>query len=321
METATLASAAAVPSSSAAFSSSFSASLSSSERHFLSNGVVCDLRSDGRSRLDYRYFQLRSSVVPQAAGSARMRLEGTDVIVAVTADITPTDWSQPDEGLLLCSVELAACCLPPLTAGSSALSLQTELKAALEALFVRSGAVDRRQLCLLRGEQCWTLYIDALVLASDGSLIDAAALATKAALLDCRLPAVALSRTSSGGGTDSSQPVEVTLTDEPPTRLQLTERLPVAVTLHSFHHSTHFVLDARADEEEAAEWRLTVGVAEDGRIVSVEKGGRRAGSQTMIRRMVSAARKVGVDLNRVVRKLTLSDDGSGSSGRVNMHIQ
>jgi len=237
-----------------------------------------------------------------------VQVEGTDVIVAVTADITPTDWSRPDEGIVLCSVELAAS-FSAVGGASSLLLLPTELKAALESLFVRSRAFDTRQLCILRGEQCWTLYIDVLVLSADGSLLDAAALATKAALLATKLPAVAVSTANVGSG----QPVEVTLTDEPPTRLQSTERLPLCVTLHSFNRSAHFVLDARADEEAAAEWRLSVGVAEDGRVVSVEKGGRGAATQSMVAKMMAAARKVGMDLNRMARAASQADSDSGAN--------
>ena len=309
LSSAALSSAGPVPSTSA--SSVPSPQLSSPEHHFLSSGVSCDLRNDGRSRVDYRYFQLRTAVIAQCAGSARMQLEGTDVIVAVTADITPTEWSTPDEGRLLCSVELAAS-FSAAVAHSPLLPI--ELKAALESLFVRSRSLDLRQLCIMRGEQCWTLYVDVLVLSADGNLIDAAALATKAALVDTKLPAVSVS--SAAGQTQ--QPVEVSLTDQPPTRLQSTERLPVAVTLHSFAHSAHFALDARADEEAAAEWRLTVGVAEDGSIVSIDKGGRQAATQPMVAKMMAAARKVGVDLNRMVRKLGQSD-GDGS-GRADMQI-
>lgn len=304
-----------VPSSSDPFSPVQSAVQSASEQHFLANGIAADLRSDGRSRLDYRYFQLRSGVVAHAAGSARIQLEGTDVLVAVTADLTPTEWSRPDEGIVQCSVELSAS-FASITAPSVAALLPSELKAALDSLLVRSRAFDLRQLCLLRGEQCWTLYIDVLVLSADGSLVDATSLATKAALLDTKLPAVAVSTASR----TAQQPVEVTLTDQPPTPLQSTERLPVAVTFHSFNRSAHFVLDARGDEEAAADWRLTVGVAEDGRVVVVDKGGSQPATHS-ITRMMAAATKVGVDLNRLVRKLSQSMDGSSSGANSHSSTQ
>ena len=300
METATLpgaplSSAALAASSSASCALSPSTQQSSSEHDFLCDGIACDVRSDGRSRVDYRYFQLRPAVVGHCAGSARMQLAGTDVLVAVTADITPTDWSRPDDGILLCSVELSASLAASASAASSLL-LSTELQAALEALYIRSRSFDTRQLCLLRGEQCWTLHIDVLVLSADGGVVDVASLATKAALVASRLPAVAVSRAA------DQQRTEVTLlSDQPPTRLQATDRLPVAVTLHAFNRSAHFVLDAAADEEAAAEWRLRVGVCEDGQVVNVEKGGRRAATQPLLTQMMQQAMKVGADLNRLVR--------------------
>ena len=316
METATLPASAAA-SAAAPFSPNPSPLLSSSEQYFLSNGISHDIRCDGRSRLDYRYFQLRTAVMAHCAGSARMKLEGTDVLVTVTADITPTEWSRPDEGMVQCSVDTAAS-FASSGGNSSALLAPSELKAALELLYIRSRCLDLRQLCILRGEQCWTLYVDVLVLEADGSLLDAASLAAKAALLSTKLPAVAVS--GGANSLSSQQAVEVTLTDGPPTRLHSTERLPVCVTLHAFNRSSHFAIDARADEEAAAEWRLSVGVDDAGRVVSADKGGRLAAPQPLMAAMMATARKVGADLNRIVRKCSASDSDS-SGGQTDMQIQ
>jgi exosome complex RNA-binding protein Rrp42 (RNase PH superfamily) len=41
--------------------------LSSGERAFIVEGAAANVRSDGRSRLDYREFSLQTSVIPKVA--------------------------------------------------------------------------------------------------------------------------------------------------------------------------------------------------------------------------------------------------------------
>jgi exosome complex RNA-binding protein Rrp42 (RNase PH superfamily) len=55
---------------------------------------------------------------------------------------------------------------------------------------LHSHAIDLEALCIIPGQKCWVLYIDALVLDSAGSLLDAISLCTKAALSDTVTPAV-----------------------------------------------------------------------------------------------------------------------------------
>lgn len=80
--------------------------LSSSEREFISQGILCDLRADGRSRLDYRPIQLSLNPIAQAIGSARLRL-GTngDYLVAIRGEIGRPNPEAPTEGTIACSVD------------------------------------------------------------------------------------------------------------------------------------------------------------------------------------------------------------------------
>ena len=83
-------------------------SLSKAERAFVRDGIEQNVRVDGRARDDYRSMTLELGVVPQASGSARLRLGATDVMVAVKADIGTPPRENPDHGRLQCSVELSA---------------------------------------------------------------------------------------------------------------------------------------------------------------------------------------------------------------------
>ena len=57
--------------------------VSASERAFIIGGVGANIRSDGRSRNDFRSFSLDVGVVSSANGSARVRLEQTEVLVGL----------------------------------------------------------------------------------------------------------------------------------------------------------------------------------------------------------------------------------------------
>jgi exosome complex component RRP42 len=61
--------------------------ISPAERDYIVSGVDCDIRSDGRSRLDYRQFKVETGVVAQANGSSRVVLGGTEVLVGVKVEI------------------------------------------------------------------------------------------------------------------------------------------------------------------------------------------------------------------------------------------
>ena len=51
------------------------------EKAYALEGCADDLRTDGRSRLDYRPLSVELGLFAQAGGSARVRMGGADVIV------------------------------------------------------------------------------------------------------------------------------------------------------------------------------------------------------------------------------------------------
>jgi hypothetical protein len=59
------------------------ADISLGERIYIVQGIEQDVRTDGRSRAQYRPLELEANVVAQADGSARLHLGPTDVLVGV----------------------------------------------------------------------------------------------------------------------------------------------------------------------------------------------------------------------------------------------
>jgi hypothetical protein len=85
------------------------------------------VRLDGRARMDYRFFNIVtgnklvaairlaaarscgfasiSGVIPHANGSARLKLDSTEVLVGVNLEIGQPDADAPESGRVVCSVE------------------------------------------------------------------------------------------------------------------------------------------------------------------------------------------------------------------------
>jgi hypothetical protein len=82
--------------------------LSRSEQNFIELGIEEDLRSDGRKKFDFRPFNITTNQIPQAIGSARLKLglhESTDILVAIKADIAQPEFGSPFKGFLTCSID------------------------------------------------------------------------------------------------------------------------------------------------------------------------------------------------------------------------
>ena len=85
--------------------------ISVSESDFISKGVECDIRADGRSRRYIRPFSINLDFISQANGSARC-IAGSDVLVCVKAEVASVMDSQEMEeerdatlGKVVCNVQ------------------------------------------------------------------------------------------------------------------------------------------------------------------------------------------------------------------------
>jgi len=157
--------------------------LSEGEKHFIRGGIAQDIRTDGRRRLQFRALSVETGVIPQANGSARVRLGATEIIASVKAELGKPNILHPDKG----KVSIFVDCSPtaePTFEGRGSEELSTELSVALQRCLLggKSGAgaaIDLSSLIVVEGKVCWDLYIDGLVVSSDGNLLDALAAAIK----------------------------------------------------------------------------------------------------------------------------------------------
>ncbi|GBG80935.1 hypothetical protein CBR_g31491 [Chara braunii] len=123
------------------------------------------------------------ALITSASGSARLRLGATDVLATVKVELGSPSQSKPNQGRIEVAVELSATADPEFE-GWRGEEYGSELSKALER-YLQGGAsgagaaIDLTTLCIVEGRTCWVLYVDILVLNTDGNLLDASAIAIK----------------------------------------------------------------------------------------------------------------------------------------------
>ncbi|KAJ2960633.1 hypothetical protein NQZ79_g4042 [Umbelopsis isabellina] len=266
--------------------------LSQAERDYITEGVHSDLRADGRGRLDYRALVLETGIISQANGSARVRLGGgTDVLVGVKVEIDQVEPDAADIGKVVCNVE----CSPSASQqfeGHGADDLNNELTQALQrVLGGPQCGINFEKLCIIKGQQCWVVYIDAMILDYSGNVTDAIFIATKAALFNTRIP-----KTQIQDMGDGEFEFEVLDDVEDAERLEGVENVPVGVTLNKI--GTGHIIDATPLEELCTEAKLLIAVNKDGQVCGIQKGAEGSIEPGLMSEMIQTAKRVGQSLIR-----------------------
>ncbi|KAF9669627.1 hypothetical protein SADUNF_Sadunf14G0127000 [Salix dunnii] len=277
--------------------------LSLGEKHFIQGGIHQNLRSDGRKRDTYRPISVETGVIPQANGSARIRIGATEVIASVKAELGRPNALQPDKGKVSIFVdcspvaepmfEVAYFYIQPFSIGRGGEELSTELSVALQRCLLggKSGAgagIDLSSLIVAEGKICWDLYIDGLVISSDGNLLDALGAAIKAALSNTGIPRVQVAAGASG----DEQP-EVDISDEEFMQFD-TSGVPVIVTLTKV--GRHYIVDATSEEESQMSAAVSVSINRKGHICGLSKRGSAGLDPSVISDMISVARHISEQL-------------------------
>jgi exosome complex component RRP42 len=252
--------------------------LSAAERTFIEAGITKGVRSDGRAVQSLRLVRLTTGALPGAHGSARCALGGgrTEVLVTVKAELV--DLSQGGALGVECAAHVLAGGGEGGDAGDARREAESagELAGALQAVLGAPGAVPAGALEVVAARWGWRLTVDALVLASDGGLVEAALLAAHAALRSARLP---LLRAARGAGapppaSGTAGAVELELDDDPGAAqpLPLADTLPLCVALASVRGVQ--LLDASGEEEACAASRVRVGLNRAGAVCYIDASGR-----------------------------------------------
>lgn len=246
-------------------------SISASERRYLLDGVAHGLRNDGRGCFDYRRITFETGMIPTAEGSCRLRAGDTDLIVGVKCEMVAVKpgRARPDAGHFQIVVECAASVSRALIDGFTGDDLGRHLAAMLESLCAGEDVIDRRALCVAPGAFVWEVFVDVLVLASGGNLLDSVSLALCAALSETLLPKVEVEESMEEGET-----VQLRVDDRPEMGTPFPLRkIPLCVTVAQINGK--FLFDVTPEEEVCADAMICVVVdAKCGDVIGLHKLGR-----------------------------------------------
>lgn len=144
-------------------------------------------RFDDRGLLEQRDFSVEYNVSNKAEGSARVRMGKTEVVVGVKLEVGVPYPDSLDKGNLMVSGDLLPLASPRFESGPPKFNA-IELPRLIDRMVRESHVIDLKKLVIKEGEKVWVVIIDIYPINDDGALIDAASIATVAALMQTKMP-------------------------------------------------------------------------------------------------------------------------------------
>lgn len=215
-------------------------------KNTLKKMMVAEKRFDGRKRFEFRDFEISYNVSNKAEGSARIKLGKTEVVVGIKLAPGEPYPDSLDKGNLMVSGDLLPLASPRFESGPPKFQA-IELPRLVDRAVRESGIIDLSKLVIEEGKKVWTVFIDVYPINDDGNLIDAATLATMAALHKTMIPEL-----NESGFVDY---------DKKPTKKfpVSDEILPVSFSFYKL--GDEIFLDPTREEEEATDARISFGLS------------------------------------------------------------
>ena len=237
------------------------------------------IRLDGRKPFDYRDVIIETNVSNNAEGSARVKIGKTDVIVGIKLGTQEPYTDHEDEGTMMTGMEYSPASGERYESGPPRINA-IETARVIDRGIRESGFIDWKKLCIVEGEKVWSIFIDIYSINDDGNMLDAGAIGAVAALKMTRFPEL-----------DEDNKVKYgEFTDTP---LPLTENTPFTMTFYKI--GDNLLIDPTRDEQDAADSRLTLGIAKIGKeyiISSAQKGEIKPLSGDELKEIIAQSEKV-----------------------------
>lgn len=229
-------------------------------------------RIDERSPESYRQIQIQVGLIEKANGSAQVYLGKSRVLAGIKIETGEPFPDTPEEGVLTVNAELVPLASPTFEAGPPS-EAAIELSRVVDRGIRESKAVDLKSLVIQKGKKVQVVYVDIYVLDHDGNLIDAAAMAAIAALINSKVTKMEVKGddvVAKGG--HHQLPLN---------------NYPIAVTFAKVDKTV--LVDPSLEEEQAMNARLTVTIDKNGEICAMQKGGLYGFTPDEIRKAVQTA--------------------------------
>jgi len=227
-------------------------------------------RADGRNFEEYREIEIKTDIIDKAEGSASIKLGNTYIAVGIKIQPGEPFPDTPEEGVIITNIELLPMASPNFEAGPPREDA-IELARVIDRGIRESKAIDLSQLCITPGEKVWIIFIDIHVLNDGGNIMDAASLATTAALLNTKLPEERYQLNTNG---DKRLPIR---------------NIPIATTAITLGDT--IILDPTSDEEQIAGTKLTIVTNTNNTISAIQKSGTEPLTTTQINHITNIAQQ------------------------------
>lgn len=214
-------------------------------------------REGGRGFEHYRQIKIETGVAAKAEGSARVIIGNTEVWAGVKLSVDKPFPDRQEEGVLIVNAEFDPLASPDFEPGPPSESA-VELARVVDRGLRESKCIQLEKLCITPKEKVWVVNVDVQIMNHDGNLIDAAFLASIAALLNAKQPKY-----------DAENGKILYGQLERP--LPIVDK-PVEITIGKI--SGKLLLDTTAEEESALDARLTIATNASGQICAMQKGGK-----------------------------------------------
>eukprot|EP01102_Stenamoeba_stenopodia_P008509 TRINITY_DN2452_c0_g1_i1.p1 TRINITY_DN2452_c0_g1~~TRINITY_DN2452_c0_g1_i1.p1 ORF type:complete len:445 (-),score=155.29 TRINITY_DN2452_c0_g1_i1:29-1363(-) len=219
-------------------------------------------------------------------GQAEVQLGLTKVYVVTTSEIVEPFPDRPTEGFFTFNTEFSPMASPFFEPGRPS-EAAIELGRVVERALRESRAIDTEALCIIAGQQVWSIRVDMHVLDHNGNLIDCASIAAVTSLLHFRRPDVVIN----GDVATTVSPKE-----KEPVALSI-HHTPICVTFGLFKDGEHIVVDPSLKEEAVMDGRMTIALNEFGEICAVQKAG---GTPIAIEKIIECSRIAAVKVVEIV---------------------
>uniref|UniRef100_A0A7I4YJ20 Ribosomal RNA-processing protein 42 n=1 Tax=Haemonchus contortus TaxID=6289 RepID=A0A7I4YJ20_HAECO len=157
------------------------------EKHFIAQGFADGCRDDGRGVDDFRPMWIESPALNTTNGSARVKIDTTDILVGVKCEVMECSDTSAVPNRLQFTVDPS--CLAASRIEARGGEYFTEALAdVLEEAYHGSGDVITNMDRLILSKQfMWKVYVDVVIQQYGGNIVDAIFIAVKAALIDTRI--------------------------------------------------------------------------------------------------------------------------------------
>lgn len=232
--------------------------ISLSEKQFIRQSFIHNIRSDGRGGFDFRPVTIENDIFPHCNGSSRVTINNSiDVLcsikLSVSSNFNPIKYVD-------IATEISSSC----TSKKDELEINemtNKINEIIGSMLTNSCQEHfKRKLTIIEGKFYWTVNIDLLILQMNGNPIDVCSWAVYTALQSTYLPSVEIYKGESGEYEDFEINSDICQSNQ---LFSYPSPVPITITLSKISEDTSFLVDITSDESHCVISSLTIAISND----------------------------------------------------------